>query len=816
MGYDVFLSHSSKDKAVADQVCAMLEANGIRCWIAPRDILPGQDWSEAIVRGIGECPVTLLIFSAASNDSLQVRREVQRAFEKERSVLPFRIDSVTPHEALEYYLSPVHWLNAVTPPLEAHLDELLATVRRLLPAPEPIPEPPPAPPAAEVLSVAPSEPLGNLPIPMTPFIGREAELTEWRNLLLSPKTRVLTLLGFGGMGKTRSALELAGRCEQAFPQGVWWFELEEAHTGAEMLQRIALDLGVSLKPQPSVKEQLIAHLHDRQALLALDNTEQIPDAGVALNPLVQAAPHIKWLVTSRRALEIAAEQVIEIPPLSQEEAEALFIERVQARQAAFERTEENTADIAELCRRLEGMPLAIELAASRGVAMTPRDILNRLDEWFRLLQTRAPHLPPRQRALNGAIEWSHNLLTDEDKELFAELAVFSNGFTLEAAEAICDVLDVFEGVQELRKHSFLRTQTHTTTQQMRFLMLELVREYAEQKLSHDEVRRRHAEFFLTFAEQRAVKLRTCEEAQALDALSMERDNLRSALHWAQQSGQHQLCARLAHALGPPLYSLGLWTDASACFESGLQAAERLGSEGLSLRAALNNDMARLALDRGDREAVRRHSEAALALYREQQAPEGVADSLNLLGLLAMEVGEREKAQAHFEEALTLWPETAPKGRADALHNLAFLAARRNDLDGAERLYEQSLRYRRAAGDARGEAETLGNLGAMAYTAGDPSTARQLYIESLNLRRALRDRHGIGLMLYNLGEVAEAAKDGQQAVALYAHAERILRELQSAYAAIPTQALERLAAALGAEVLATAHYQAAHTSWEKLV
>ena len=816
MGHDVFLSHSSKDKAVADQLCTVLETNGIRCWIAPRDILPGQDWSEAIVRGIGECPVTLLIFSAAANESLQVRREVQRAFEKQRSVLPFRIDNVTPVEALEYYLSPVHWLNAVTPPLEAHLDELVQTVRRLLPTPA---EPPTAAaqaPAPEILSPAPSEPEGNLPVPMTPFIGRAADLKAWYELLQLPKTRLVTLLGFGGMGKTRSALELARRCLPDFPQGVWWFELEEATTGEEMLQRIALTLGLTLKPHPSVKEQLIAYLRDRHALLALDNMEQIPDAGVALYPLVQAAPNIKWLITSRRALEIAVEQVIEIPPLLQEEAEALFLDRVQARQPSFERTAENTEDIAELCRRLEGMPLAIELAASRAVAMTPRDILGRLSEWFRLLQTRAPHLPPRQRALHGAIEWSHNLLTDEDKALFAELAVFSNGFTLAAAEAICDVYDVVEGVQELRKHSFLRTQTHQTTQQMRFLMLELVREYAEQKLSQDEVRRSHAEFFLKFAGERAAKLRTRDEAGALEELSVERDNLRVALQWTHGSGDNLLCARIALALGPPLYSIGLWTDAQKCFDMGLEAAGRLAAEGLALRAALSNDLARLTLDRGDYGAARLHAEAGLAIAKEIQAPEGSADSLNLLGILAMRAGEDAQAQALFEEALPLCPETAPKGRADALHNLAFLAERRSDPAVAERLYAESLAYRNAAGDARGEAETLGNLGAMAFRAGDHSTARQLYIKSLNLRRTLRDRHGIALMLANLGEVAEVGDDPDRAVGLYVHAERYLRELQSAFVAFPAEALERLASSMGAEMFQTVRQQTARTPWETLV
>jgi predicted ATPase len=812
MGHDVFLSHSSKDKAVADQVCMALEANGIRCWIAPRDILPGMDWSEAIVHGIAECHVTLLVFSNDANASPQVRREVQRAFEKGCSVLPFRIDNVTPTDALEYYLAPVHWLNAVEPPLDAHFDVLVQTVRRLLPTPAPAP--PPA--APQETPVAPPEPTGNLPTPMTPYIGREAELNAWYERLLAPTTRMLTLCGFGGMGKTRSALELATRCLPTFPQGVWWIELEETTTGEEMLQRLALTLGLSLKPQPSVREQLVAFLRERHILVALDNVEQIPDAGSALNPLVQAAPQAKWLVTSRRALEIAAEQVVEIAPLPQEEAEALFVQRAQARQPGFEHTDANAADIAELCRRLEGMPLAIELAASRTVGMTPRDILNRLDEWFRLLQTRAPHLPPRQRALNGAIEWSHNLLTEDDKQLFAELAVFASGFTLEAAEAICDVIDVFEGVQELRRHSFLRTQTHATTQQMRFMMLELVREYAEQKLYGDQVRRSHAEFFLTFAEQQAAKLRTREEAQALDAIGAERDNLQSALRWAVRTKQHQLCARLALALAPALYHLGLWTDAQQCFEIGLDAANTLTGGGGVLCAALHNDMARLALDRGDREAAQRHAAAGLELYSDLNHSAGRADSQNLLGVIARQEGELDRAAALFAAAQALWAESEHKGRADTLHNLAFLSALRSDNAAAQQLYAESLIQRRAAGDARGEAETLGNLGVLAYFAGDRSAARRLYLDSLALRRTLRERHGIALMLYNLAELSEEEGDLNRAVALFGAAERILSELHSTYAADAVTALERVAAAMGESLFAAARQAAACTPWETLI
>lgn len=825
MGHDVFISHSSKDKAVADAVCAALESHAIRCWIAPRDIVPGMDWSEAIVRGIAECPVLALVFSQNANDSIQVRREVQRACERGRTVIALRIDAVMPNEALEYYLSSLHWINASSPPAPEHLDLLVQTVQRVLAPPDAqegprVSSPPAAAPDPSVLSPATSAisppAVGNLPVATTPFIGRETELTAWQALLLSPTTRVLTLAGFGGMGKTRSALELATQCAACFSHGAFWIELEEAHTAEDMQQRIAHGLGLILKPDSSVQEALTAFLHDRQVLMTLDNTEQIPDAGKVVHALAQNAPRVKWLVASRHPLEIAEEQVVEVPPLTQEAAEDLFLQRAQARQAEFQRTEENAEDIAELCRRLEGMPLAIELAASRIVGMTPRDILNRLSEWFRLLQTRAPHLPPRQRAMNGAIEWSHELLGDEDKALFAQLAVFSHGFTLDAAEAVCDVFDVFEGVQELRRHSFLRTETQATTQRMRFLMLELVRDYAEQKLSGVEARRRHADFFLEFAEKQVTKLRTQDETRALDELSVEFDNLKSALFWAKQAGEQALCARLALALAPALYSRGLWTDALRCLQAGYEAAGALTGEERRLPMALGIRLAGLALDRGESDIAQSKAEEALTLAEALNDPAGKADAINLLGLLAREAGENDRARELFEKTLTLRTETDHNGRAISLHNLARLATTRKEFEEAKRLYQESLTHRRAAGDLRGEAEILGNLGALAYRADNREEAQRLYRESLKLRRDLKDRHGIALMLYNLGEVAEAENEGAVALALYVHAERMLHEQHSALANVASETLARLATAQGETEFTAARQASLNAGWETLV
>lgn len=824
MSYDIFISHSSRDRVVADAVCAALERHGIRCWIAPRDIVAGTDWSAAIVDGLMACRATVLIFSAHANASLQVRREVQFTCEQGRALVPLRIDETLPESAMAYYLNPVHWLDAAAPPLEPHLDALVAVARRVLEAADAgeardgqtaraaVPS---APPAAVLACTR-----GNLPAPMTPFIGREAQIAAWQELLLQPATRLLTLVGFGGMGKSRSALELALRCAgPGFSEGVWWAELHEATTGEEMLERIAQALALEPAPQKPLRDQVAARL-DRRLLLVLDNTEQIADAGAVVSALLQAAPSMTCLVASRRALEIGGERAVEVVPLTLAEAEALFIERAQARSASFERTEANNADISELCRRLEGMPLAIELAASRVAGMTPREMLGRLEDCFRLLQTRSPDLPARQRALTGAIEWSHALLAGEDQQLFSQLSVFARGFTLPAAEEVCSVGDVFEGVHELLRHSFLRAETPAETQQIRFSMLELVREYAAGKLTGAEFHQRHALFFLRFAEGRAAAVRTPGEAAALAEMVLELDNLRAALEWSRQSpDRRELCVRLALALRPVLHCRGFWSELQACLEAGLAAAEALPEAGSPIHARrcalLRRHRSSLAHDRGDLGAARADAETALAIYRTHEDTRGIADTLNLLGVIATDSGETEAAQSLFEQALALWSPDDHYGRALALHNLARLASCREDVEASRCLYEESLAERKAAGDIRGAAETSGNLGVIAYKQGEFAEARRLYEESHRLYLTLGDPQGVALMCHNLGEVCEQDGDARAAVRLFFHAERIFRELQSAYVAAPAEALARLTAAMGAEAFTQARREAEQTRVEDI-
>jgi predicted ATPase/Flp pilus assembly protein TadD len=690
-----------------------------------------------------------------------------------------------------------------------------------------------------------------LPVPAGPFIGREAEVGEWRELLLQPVTRLLTLVAFGGMGKTRAALELARRCADDFADGVCWVEIEEARTGEEMVERIADRLRLPLEPPPSAKEKLFAFLSSQRLLLVLDNTEQVSEAADVVGELLSGVDALKCLVTSRRPLELQTERLIEMGPLPATDAERLFAERARARQATFAISQDNAGDVAELCRRLEGVPLAIELAASRIAAMSPREILGHLDERLRLLQTRSPDLRPRQRALRGAIDWSYELLGAAERALFAPLAVFAGGFTMADAEAVIGMqeglgqlgnwqtdrrpanspipqfpdllppadVDVLEGVADLRRQSLLRAEVEAATQRTRFFMLESVREYAAEKLAETQdrgvaVRERHARHFLEFAGQCAARIRTPEEGRSLEEMASALDNVRAALAWSEQARQHGLGAGIALALAQVLHRIGFWAEAQRCLRAGLSAAEGIEGGDPGLKAALLHNLGSLSYDLGDAAAAREQAEASLALRQERQDCLGTAETLNLCGFLSLADGELDGAEGLLKEALALLDAPNHTLRGIVLHNLALVRRRRGEMDEAERLYQESLAQQRQAGDARGQAETLGDLGALAYRGEDYVEARRLYRESLDLFRSLRDRRGIAAQLYNLGELEERDDDHYTAVALYIHAGRLFRELQSPLAAIPTEALQRLKEQLGPERWEPVLAAAESATWEE--
>ena len=639
----------------------------------------------------------------------------------------------------------------------------------------------------------------NLPPLSTPLVGRDGLIAAWRDTLLEPATRLLTLCGFGGMGKTRGALQLAENCVPDFRDGVWWVELSEAREAEAMILRIAAALRLAPLPGVAVFEQLAKFLRERELLLILDNTEQIPDAAPAIQRLLLAAPRLKLLVTSRQTLGLQAEVAREVPPLPEKEARRLFAERARARRPDFEISDSNRDDVSELCRRLEGVPLAIELAAGRSAGLSPREILGHLDQRFRLLQTRSPELPPRQRALRGTIDWSHELLASPEQDLFAQVSVFARGFTLEAAQEVCEVEDVLEGVLELRHQSLLRAETDEVLQQTRYFMLESVREYAGEKLAASPgargIHQSHGKYFLAFAQARLALLRTPGEASALEQAEANVDNLRAALAWARGAEVPELSARLALALGAFLRRRGRQREAVAVVQGGLEAARGLASAQPRLLAELWREHAGLDQDQLAWDSARTGAARALKGFVLLGDLQGQADAHNLLGLCAKHDGDLPGARATLGRALSIFVAAGDEVRAAIVRNNLGLAE--CEIDGGDRAraaseLQEALRLRRARGDQRGTAETLNNLGVMAKNADDLPSAWSYYEEALRYEAELGHSIGVARALYNLSEIAEARGSLALALRLSSAAQSLFGSAGSPLQRYPSELIERLA------------------------
>jgi predicted ATPase/class 3 adenylate cyclase len=652
----------------------------------------------------------------------------------------------------------------------------------------------------------------NLPVYSTSFIGRNRELPELLEMLNHPDTRLLTVIGFGGMGKTRLALQLAERCSGEFPDGAWWVELEEATSGDAMIQRIAYHVGLNVQPEPSVREQLFNYLRSRHLLLVLDNVEQVPDAAGAIHDLLQAAPHCKCVVTSRRALGLRAERVKEVLPLPPTDACNLFVDRACA-QVQFELTGENSDDVAELCRRVEGVPLAIELAASRVVSLTPREIAARLDERFKVLQTDAPDLPPRQRALRAAIDWSHGLLSEEDQNLFAQLSAFSGGFTLEDAEAVCRSEDVLNGVARLRSNSLLRSEIARHTQQTRYFMLEALRDYAGEKLRASEERARetqarHAEYFLHFTQERLAHLRDAQAARAIAEIEASFENVRAAMDWCERHAHWTQCANLALALGSFLQNRGFGHEALRRLQTGEAALERdrdtLPHEEYSrLKAAILREQAGIHLDHFAWQKARETATAARELFEEADDVRGQAQVTNLLGLAEKAEANYETAREYFQLALDGFGRCGDRlGTALVFNNLGLLeyGHPEGDPERAMEYWNRAIEEHRALEDKRGIAQVLTNLGALAQEQGKSEEAWQSYLEALRWERELQHALGVGRALSNLGEIAEMRGQTLRGARCFAAARCLFNKVGSPYEEYSSHLLQRILQNLGEEAI----------------
>ncbi|MFN2115363.1 MAG: ATP-binding protein [Anaerolineae bacterium] len=679
----------------------------------------------------------------------------------------------------------------------------------------------------------------NLPIRRSAFVGRSREMAKVKELLSD--TSLLTLVGTGGSGKTRLALQVAGDLAHTYPDGVWFVPLGSLEDPRLVPQRVASAIGLAEEAGRSSLDVFVDYARPRRLLLVLDNCEHLIDACAELAlTLIESAADIQVLATSREPLDIDGETTWRVPSMTlpdpvetaglsdvalasvapQYSGVRLFALRAEMADPDFRIEPDNVRAVIEICRRLDGMPLAIELAAARVRVMTVSQILERLDDRFRLLTAGRRGAVPRQRTLGALIDWSYDLLSADQAALLRRLSVFRGGWTLEAAERVgaggdIDGANVLDLLSQLVDKSLVHV--HEQEAATRYVLLNTIQEYAWERLvATDEVaavHERFVSFCIDLAESAAPELAGPDQAVWLDRLSAEHDNFRAALAWCVREARGDLgddrraraALRLVTALqrywwlhghqsegrsrmvqvlglpqvGAPTPERGLALIGAgilACQQGDYEDARALTIEGLEIERAAGDDAAvatalatlsSAAREQGDLESARELAEQSLALREGLGDDDGVADALHSLGHLAYEQGDLGGAADAFASSLELRRGIGDRqGIAASLNAQASVAYASGALDEAKRLYLESLSLARALGDRRGTAFMLNNLGRLALDDGDTRVARRYLEESLALKRDMDDKRGVANSLSNLGDVAVADGQLDQALRLF--------------------------------------------------
>jgi non-specific serine/threonine protein kinase len=646
----------------------------------------------------------------------------------------------------------------------------------------------------QALAAAPN----NLTAPLTTFVGRKRERAEIRRLL--PGARLVTLLGAGGSGKTRLALQVATEVLGEYPDGAWLVELEALTDGTLVAGSVAQALGVREEPGRPLLETLAEALAAKRLLLLLDNCEHLVQAvaGVA-QALLRACPGLRLLATSREALGVPGEIVWRTPTLgapdprlldgmrrdaiARYEAVRLFVDRAMAAQPAFALTDQNAAVVARICHRLDGIPLAIELAAARVKVLQPEKILERLQDRFRLLTSGTRTALPRHQTLRATVDWSYELLPPLERTLLNRLSVFAGGFDLEAVEGVCegdqvDVLDLLDHLTHLVDKSLVTTQEESDSS-LRYLLLETIRDYGQERLGEageaDAVGERHAAYFHALAVRAEPELQGPGQAAWFDRLERDLDNLRVALRRFLDRGADARALEMGGALWRFWWVRGLWSEGREYFRLALRGDP--GAVSPSVRTKALYGAAVLASGQADYAAARGLLEESLGIARAHGDRSAVALALFEQGNIANDHEDLATARRLYGESLEIRRGLNDRrGISSALHNLGVVAAAQEDYGEARKLYEEALAFHRELGNRAWEAASLNGLGGVALYQGDLEAARSYQEQGLALQRALGDRRGIAFSLRELGRVATAQTDFAAAEERLLESLPILREL----------------------------------------